>query len=236
MAIFSFQMNKNMTSGEGGAVVTRHEHLFNRAVACHDTGYARDANGRAMFERRDLCLWGRGYRLDEMRAAMLRVQLRKLPRIIEHMRESKYRIREGLEALKEIRLRRIIDAAGDTGCFLLTTFPTADRAREVNRALRAEGIITFPQGVSNVVMTEWGLHIYYNIPSLVLKTSIDKKNFPWGLAENRESRAEYGKGTCPRADSLFERTILIAIPSCLTRQDEEDVVAAFAKVLSVVTA
>ena len=236
MAIFSFQMNKNMTSGEGGAVVTRHEHLFNRAVACHDTGYARDANGRAMFERRDLCLWGRGYRLDEIRAAMLRVQLRKLPRIIEQMRGSKYRIRQGLEALKEVRLRRIIDAAGDTGCFLLTTFRTAERAREVNRALRAEGIITFPQGVSNVVMTEWGLHIYYNIPSLVLKTSIDQGNFPWGLAENRESRAEYAKGTCPQADSLFERTVLIAIPSCLTRQDEEDVIAAFAKVMSALTA
>lgn len=234
MAIFSFQMNKNMTSGEGGAVVTRHEHLFNRAVACHDTGYARDANGRAMFERRDLCLWGRGYRLDEMRAAMLRVQLRKLPRIIERMRESKYRIRQALEAITEIRLRRIIDPAGDTGCFLLTTFSTAEMAREVNQALRAEGIITFPQGVNNVVMTEWGLHIYYNIPSLVLKTSIDKGNFPWGLAENRECRAEYGKGTCPQADSLFEKTILIAIPSNLTQQDEQDVVAAFEKVLSAV--
>lgn len=235
IAIFSFQMNKNMTSGEGGAVVTRHEHLFNRAVACHDTGYARDANGRAMFERRDLCLWGRGYRLDEVRAAMLRVQLRKLPRIIEQMHGSKYRIRKGLEQLPEIKLRRIIDEAGDTGCFLLTTFPTAEKARAVNQALRAEGIITFPQGVSNVLMTDWGLHIYYNIPSLVLKTSIDKGNFPWGLAENRDSVAEYGKGTCPQADSLFERTNLIAIPSCLTKQDEQDIIAAFTKVLSSVT-
>ncbi len=234
MAVFSFQMNKNMTSGEGGAVVTRHEHLFHRAVACHDTGYARDAAGRAMFERRDLCLWGRGYRLDEMRAAILRVQLRKLPRIIAQMRGSKYRIREKLEGLPQIGLRRIVDPSGDTGCFLLTMFATAEMAREVNRALRAEGIVTFPQGLSNVVMTEWGLHIYYNIPSLVQKTSIDKAGFPWRLAENRESSVEYGKGTCPQADSLFERTILIAIPSCLTTQDEEDVVAAFRKVVAAV--
>jgi 8-amino-3,8-dideoxy-alpha-D-manno-octulosonate transaminase len=236
MAVFSFQMNKNMTSGEGGAVVTRHEHLYHRAVACHDTGYARDANGRAMFERRDLCLWGRGYRLDEIRAAMLRVQLRKLPRIIERMHGSKYRIRRALEQLPEISLRRMIDETGDTGCFLLTTFPTAERARKVNQALRAEGIVTFPQGVSNVVMTEWGLHIYYNIPSLVYKTSIDKGRFPWGLAENRECHGEYGKGTCPQADSLFERTILIAIPSCLTSQDEDDIIAAFTKVLTSISA
>jgi 8-amino-3,8-dideoxy-alpha-D-manno-octulosonate transaminase len=90
--------------------------------------------------------------------------------------------------------------------------------------------------MTNVVMTEWGLHIYYNIPSLVNRTSIDKSNFPWGLAENRESRAEYGKGTCPQADSLFERTTLLAIPSCLTRQDEDDIIAGFTKVLSAVTA
>jgi len=38
MAIFSFQMNKNMTSGEGGWLVTNDVRLYHRAVACHDTG------------------------------------------------------------------------------------------------------------------------------------------------------------------------------------------------------
>ena len=42
---------------------------------------------------------------------------------------------------------------------------------------------------------------------------------------------DYGKGTCPVADSLFERSILLAIPSCLTRQDEDDIIRAFDKVL-----
>ena len=236
MAIFSFQMNKNMTSGEGGCVVTKDETLYNRAVASHDTGYARDANGRAMFHRRDLCLWGRGYRIDEMRAAILRVQLRKLPRITEQMRSSKYRIRQALARHSAVKLRRIIDESGDTGCFLLTTFPTPEMASKVNQALRAEGIVTFGQGVSNIVMTEWGLHIYYNIPSLVLKTSVNKAGCPWELVDNRESNPCYDKGTCPQADSLFERTNLLAIPSCLTPQDEEDIIAAFDKVLSAVSA
>jgi 8-amino-3,8-dideoxy-alpha-D-manno-octulosonate transaminase len=64
MAIFSFQMNKNMTSGEGGCIVTNDLRLYNRAVACHDTGYARDSGGRAILDDLDLCLWGRGYRMD----------------------------------------------------------------------------------------------------------------------------------------------------------------------------
>lgn len=231
MAIFSFQMNKNMTSGEGGCVVTNDERLYHRAVACHDTGYARDSDGRAIFDNLELCLWGRGYRMDEIRASILRVQLKKLPRVISHMHDSKYRIRKALGQHSEIRHRRIVDPDGDTGCFLLTTFKDPDIAKQINRALRAEGIATLAQGVNNIVMTQWGLHIYYNIPSLVNKTGVDKRNSPWSLAENKNSQTEYRKGTCPVADSLFERTILLAIPSCLTERDEQDIIDAFEKVL-----
>jgi 8-amino-3,8-dideoxy-alpha-D-manno-octulosonate transaminase len=231
MAIFSFQMNKNMTSGEGGCIVTNDERLYNRAVACHDTGYARDSDGRAMLGKLDFCLWGYGYRMDEVRASILRIQLNKLPTIIAHMRSSKYRIRKALERYSEIRFRRIIDPDGDTGCFLLTTFERPEIAKEINRALRAEGIITLAQGVNNIVMTEWGLHIYYNIPSLINKTSADKSSSPWALAENVGSHTTYQKGTCPYADRLFERSILLAVPSCLTEKDEQDIIDAFEKVL-----
>ena len=232
MGIFSFQMNKNMTSGEGGAIVTQNEYLYQRAFAVHDTGYARDHAGRAMYDRLEYCLWGRGYRLDEMRAAVLRVQLRKLPNIIGKMHASKYRIREALKRFPQASLRRIVDERGDTGCFLLVTFSTPQLASEVNRALRAEGIVTFSQGINDIVMADWGLHLYYNIPSLVHKTGIDKRNSPWSLVENKDSRTEYGKGTCPHADSLFERTNLLAVPSNLTTKDEEDIIAAFDKVLT----
>ncbi len=232
VGIFSFQMNKNMTSGEGGALVTSNEYLYQRAFAVHDTGYARDAAGRAIYDRLEYCLWGRGYRLDEMRAAILRVQLRKLPQITGHMRASKYRIREALKKFPQARLRRIVDERGDTGCFLLTTFATPELARAVNQALRAEGIVTFSQGINDILMTSWGLHLYYNIPSLVQKTGIDKRNSPWSLAENKDSRTDYAKGACPQADSLFERTNLLAIPSNLTTKDEDDIIAAFEKVLT----
>src|SRR5215467_7701963 len=109
IGIFSFQMNKNMSSGDGGCVVTNNHRLFQRSTACHDTGYARDENGHALFDDLDLCLWGRGYRMDELRAAILRVQLRKLPTVIAHMRRSKYRVRRNLEKFSGVQLRRIID-------------------------------------------------------------------------------------------------------------------------------
>jgi dTDP-4-amino-4,6-dideoxygalactose transaminase len=231
VATFSFQMNKNMTSGEGGCVVTSNDRLHQRIVACHDLGYTRNAEGRLVLDDPELALWGKGSRLDELRAALLRVQLKKLSGIIARMRRSKYRIREALKRFPRVELRKIIDPAGDTGCFLITTYPDAQTAFRVNRALRAEGIVTSPQGVSNVLMNDWGLHIYYNIASLVNKTSVDGRGFPWKLAENAGSNREYVKGTCPAADTLFERSILVAIPSNLTEEDEIDIVRAFQKVL-----
>ncbi len=231
MGIFSFQMNKNMSSGEGGCVVTSDTQLYRRAFACHDLGYARDENGRLVFNDPALCLWGKGCRMDELRAAILRVQLRKLPTIIGAMRRSKYRIRQALEQFPEVQLRGIQDPLGDTGCFLITTYRDAETARRVNRMLRAEGIVTFPQGVSNVVMTDWGLHLYYNNVSLVFRASTDRGGFPWNLAENAGLERNYAKGACPVADSLFERSILLPIPSCLTEQDESEIIRAFEKTL-----
>jgi 8-amino-3,8-dideoxy-alpha-D-manno-octulosonate transaminase len=230
MGIFSFQMNKNMTSGEGGAVVTNTRRLYDRAFACHDLGYARNDQGRLMLNDPDLCLWGQGCRLDELRASVLRVQLTKLPQITGSMHRSKYRIREALKKLSGISLRRIVDPAGDTSPFLITTYKDPEIARNVNRALRSEGIVTHSQGLSDILMTEWGFHLYYNIASLVQKTSVDRAGFPWNLSENSGLRMEYAKGTCPVADSLFERSILIAIPSLLTERDESDIIRAFEKV------
>jgi dTDP-4-amino-4,6-dideoxygalactose transaminase len=226
IGIFSFQMNKNMTSGEGGCVVTSDEQLYRRAVACHDLGYARDAAGRLMLDDPELSLWGHGCRIDELRAALLRVQLSKLSATTCAMRRSKYRIRRALEQFPGVALRRIVDPAGDTGCFLITTYPDAATAAAISQALRAEGIATYPQGVSNIVMTQWGLHLYYNNRSLV-----EQRGFAWSLAENSGLARNYAKGACPVADDLFERSILLPIPSCLTEWDEEDIIRAFEKTL-----
>jgi dTDP-4-amino-4,6-dideoxygalactose transaminase len=231
IGIFSFQINKNMTSGEGGCVVTNDSRLYKRAFACHDSGYMRDEMGREILADPEMCLWGRGYRLDELRGAILRVQLSRLAQIIDRMHGSKYRIRRALEPLPQIKLRRILDPRGDTGAFLICILRDHETAVAVRDGLAAEGITTLSQGQTNVLMSEWGLHIYYNIPSLVNRTSNDRAGFPWNLAENRNSAVRYERGTCPNADSLFERSILMAIPSCLSAQDESDIIHAFEKVI-----
>jgi dTDP-4-amino-4,6-dideoxygalactose transaminase len=53
--------------------------------------------------------------------------------------------------------------------------------------------------------------------------------------ENASSEKRYEKGTCPVADDLFERSIIMSIPSCLTAADENDIIHAFKKVMKNIT-
>jgi 8-amino-3,8-dideoxy-alpha-D-manno-octulosonate transaminase len=234
MAIFSFQMNKNMSSGEAGAVVTSNQELYRRAVARQDAGYARSPSGKLLMDDSASYGWGRGLRLDELRAAILRVQLRKLSGTIQRMHQSKYRIRRWLELRPEISLRRIVDPAGDTSCFLITIFPDASSAQAVNSRLRLHGIASASPDTSNVLLADYGMHIYYNIPALVQKIGTDQKGSPWSLVENQASSYSYAKGACPHADDLFERSQLLAIPSCLSLSDEDEIIEAFQDALDAI--
>ncbi len=82
-------------------------------------------------------------------------------------------------------------------------------------------------------MTDWGLHWYYNNPSLVKKRSISSDGFPWTHPANEFGKSiSYEKGTLPKCDELAERSAMLAIASTLTEKDTDDIIAAFKKVAS----
>jgi len=230
IAIFSFQLNKNMTAGEGGMIVCDDKQLYNRIFACHDMGYARDAAGRLDTNDQQYQLWGQGCRMTEITAAMGRVQLRKLPKIVHKMNTAKYKIRKGLSDIEGIKFRTIIDPEGDSGPFLITIFPSSDICQKFVKALRCEGIAPPKVGLSNVPMTQWGLHIYYNNSSLVNKTSISDDGSPWSHPANKDSNYNYAKGTLTSMDDLISRSSILSIPSVLTDEDIGDIVCAYHKV------
>ena len=72
MAIFSFQNGKLMTCGEGGALVTNDETLYNKAYLFHGVG--RPKNDR-VYEHTVL---GSNYRMNEFSAAILLAQQERL--------------------------------------------------------------------------------------------------------------------------------------------------------------
>ncbi|MFH0911756.1 MAG: DegT/DnrJ/EryC1/StrS family aminotransferase [Planctomycetota bacterium] len=229
IAIFSFQLNKHMTSGEGGMLVTNDEALYKRAFAVHDLGYWRNEKGRLEFGDPTLQLWGIGARMSELTAAMARVQLKKLDRICKAMRNAKNRMKKAVAGIPGITPRRVLDPAGDCGSFLLLSFADRELSYRFLKALQAEGIQVAAGGLYPIHMEEWGLHIYYNNPSLVHRRSNSPKSV-WDLVENAQSQASYGKGTCPSLDDLVSRTILLCVASNLTKRDVDDIIVAMKKV------
>jgi 8-amino-3,8-dideoxy-alpha-D-manno-octulosonate transaminase len=232
IAIFSFQMNKHMTSGEGGMIVTNDQHLYRRACAMHDLGYARNEAGRMIFDDPSLQVWGIGCRMSELSGAVARVQLKKLDRITKSMRSAKNRIKRALEST--LKFREVLDPEGDGGSFLLTVFPTRGQSLRFTDALRAEGIVAAENGMYPIHMDDWGMHLYFNVPSLVNKRGISGIS-PWQMGENKASAGiSYTRGTCPSLDDLSSRTMLLCVASILTQRDVNDIITAYRKVAAVI--
>lgn len=233
MAIFSLQINKNITAGEGGVVTTNDDHLYKRAFAAHDLGYARDNKGHLLETCEDerYQFWGAGARMSELTGAVALAQLEKIGRITSSMRDAKWTIRRQLEEIPGLGFRRILDPEGDSGSFLITIYPDASTCARFTEALRAEGIRG--EGETNICLTleEWGLHWFFNNLSLVNKRSISPSGWPWTLEENAFSRDySYERKTLPRCDDLASRSMLLMIPSRMGDEEIRDIVAAFKKV------
>jgi len=214
MGIFSLQLNKNMTCGEGGIVITDDKRLYYRLFSVHDMGLIR-VDGRLATPEPYAINWGQGRRMAELCGAVAAVQIVKLQSILSSMRSSKNHIMQGLSDVKGLKFRRMNDKAGDTGPFLIIMLPEKDKAISAAEKMKEAGL-------HNVFrIADYGLHIYYNIPALVEKVPLSSAGDPWKLRENTDSNYDYNKGACPRSDDLFARSIIIPIPSRLTDEQEQ---------------
>ena len=214
IGIFSLQLNKNMTCGEGGLLITDDDRLYYRAFSAHDMGMVR-IDGRLAPPEPYAVAWGGGRRMNELSGAVASVQIEKLPRIVASMRASKRRIKAILNDVPGLRFRRLNDNEGDTGVFLIMFLGTDTLAASVVKRMKAAGL-------HNVFrVSEYGLHMYYNIPALVNKVPLSPAGNPWMLPENAQSVYTYTKGVCPKSDALFARAVLLPIPSRLTEEQEK---------------
>ncbi len=228
MAIFSFQINKNITAGEGGAVVTNSEGLFKKAYAIHDLGYIKNENGNLDFQNSNYQFWGLGCRMSDITGAIVRVQLQKIGLITSSMRNFKRELIDIISNYKGINSRKVADPSGDSGGFLKMTFETMEMAFKFKDKLLENGIKVRPGGFYPIHMLDWGLHIYYNIPALTCKKSICGHHSVWDMKENEFAKNyTYDKGTLPNLDNFVERTVLFCIASKLSDEQKSIIKHAF---------
>lgn len=115
IGIYSFQLHKMISSGEGGAVVTSDPILYERAARYHDMGGLRDLFISRLGGERVERFAGENFRMSEFTGAVMGAQLTKLDTIIGALRANAEKVREGIRDLPGIKMRKRPDPAGDLG-------------------------------------------------------------------------------------------------------------------------
>ena len=222
--IYSFQVNKTISPGEGGAVVTSDSYVFERATRYHDCGFLRDGHAKMLgVPSRMKNFASPNFRMSEFTAAVLRAQLRKLDGIVGDFRDKTTRITDGIKDLPGIQFRKRNDPAGGLGNWVFINTKGKDQRDAFIKAMRAENITAEPMGGSAI---------------LPIATHIEKKetlqpNWP-SFTVGRGKTIQYGAAACPKTIDVWNRYVGIPMDPKFTDQDVADIIAAVRKVYPVV--
>lgn len=139
IAIFSFQFQKMITSGEGGLVATRDPLLYERAIRMHDLGQVRGYFTQWITpEQTNFC--GSQFRMSELTAAVALAQFGKLDFIRSHCRALSRRILGKISDLPRLGFRRIPDPQGDTGFEIYLLLETVELAQAFTEQIKQLGV------------------------------------------------------------------------------------------------
>ena len=208
MTTFSFHPVKTVTGGEGGAVLTNREDLYQKLLLYRSHGitkeerfYENESHGSWYHEQIDL---GYNYRITDIQCALILSQLDKLERFAKRRREIVQKYNEAFRKLPELFVQEEI-AESDTVRHLYILRIVPERLKIDRRgffeALAAENI------ACNVHYIPVYWHPYY---------------------EN----LGYQKGLCPNAEKLYNEILSLPLYYSLTDEDVADVIAAVEKIVA----
>jgi len=219
MGIYSFQFNKTITSGEGGAVVSSDPKLFERAFRFHDVGVLRspysEALGGGLLGGFAAC----NFRMSEFTGAVLRGQLQKLETICQGLRRNSQKVRQSISDLPGLKLRKSPDLAGDLGVAVFLDLGTGQRRERFLRAMDAEGVPASPPGGSAI---------------LPIDARIENKatvHPAWPSFQSPQGQAiRYGRECCPRTIEILGRAAGVTMDPTFSDEDLSDIARAIRKV------
>lgn len=207
MTEFSFHPVKTCTAGEGGAVTTNDDELYDKLVLFRTHCITRaqkfmdkESEGGWYYQQVDL---GYNYRLTDIQAALLSSQLDKLPLFASRRKELVERYNAAFSNMPEVIVQKEIPESDSVRHLYVLQFDldklTCDR-KAVFDALQAEGV---------------GVNVHY-IPTY---------SFPY------YQKLGYKMGICPNAEKLYKGIVSIPLFYGLTNEQQDKVVEAVQKVV-----
>lgn len=226
---YSLQMHKIITTGEGGVLVTDDAELMFRAKCFHDSasewrGAAwqdPDPSVRDSFQ----AFPGMNFRINEMVAAVGRVQLERLDGLRDTMRAYKSQLSKAVEDTGRVAQRRLTDDGGEVGTQLVFYTETNDLARRVAAALTAEGV----EGKVLYLDDEHDWHVYAWWRDILAKRSWNSQGYPFSMAKRE---IDYRADKLPRSLDLLSRAVLVNVPPQMSQDDVDETAEALQKVIT----
>lgn len=207
MTTFSFHPVKTVTGGEGGAVLTNDEKLYERLLLFRSHGITRE---NALLEHASCGAWyyeqidlGYNYRITDIQCALILSQLDKLEGFAKRRKEIVQRYNEAFGKMPELFVQEEIKESDTTRhLYILRIVPERLRIDRKGffEALAAENIMC------NVHYIPVYWHPYYE-------------------------KLGYQKGLCPNAEKLYNEIVSLPLYYALTDKDVEDVIAAVRKIV-----
>lgn len=200
IGIYSFQINKMISSGEGGAVVTSDPLLYERAVRFHDMGGVRKVFADRLEGIRCQEFAGENFRMNEFTGAVLKAQLGKLDTMIADMRRNAGAIRDGILDLPGIRMRHQPDPEGDIGYAVYFEVQSQRQRDECVKQLRAKQVPASPLSGS----------VLLPIQESVINKRARHPNWP-SFTTPQGIAMQYGPDLCRQTLDIYDRFVQIRI-------------------------
>ncbi len=195
ISIFSFNVFKTISAGDGGAITTNDENLYNRAFAFHDQGHSPLRQGVEVGKRPFI---GLDFRMTELTAAVLIAQLKKMDDIIKMLRTKKARFKNKISDFGEFSFRKLNDPQGECATVLTVIFDTEEKAKKV------------AQKLNTTTVDQSGWHVYNNMEQILNQLTVTPEKCPFTCAYYK-GKTDYRKGMLPQTDDILSRSINISI-------------------------
>jgi len=190
LGTFSLNMQKTITCGDGGLVITDDDVLYERAFGFHDQGHKPRRLGTEIGHR---VIVGMNFRLNELCAAVALAQLRKLPNMVDVLREKKAKLKAQLTDLKGVKFRKINDE-GECATMLTLLFDTKEKAE------------AFAAKIGQSTLANSGWHVYNNMEQ-ILEYKTAARSIYDILGQDVKSK----RNSLPKTDDILERAVNISV-------------------------
>lgn len=207
MTTFSFHPVKTVTGGEGGAVMTNSEELYQKLLLARSHGITRDtslmageSDGPWYYEQVDL---GYNYRITDIQAGLIISQLDKLDMFKARRKEIVSAYNKAFEEIDGIIVQKEIPES-DT-CRHLYILRLDSSKLKINRRQFFDAM-----GAEGVCCNVHYIPVYY---------------FP------HYEKLGYKRGICPNAEALYEEMMSLPLYYAMSDEDVSSVIEAVRKLV-----